>query len=149
MQTGPHSLVRSQYWIRSFTNTMQGQPNIIIPQLINAFKQFFSCFGFPDSVLSDQGSQYESNEFLCFLNSFSIKKLRTNSYHPQGNGLCERFNGTIKKLMLSYLFMKFGQHYLSLNQSKSRPLLSFLGTYFNFLTMCTFRWWTQFNSFNV
>lgn len=39
MQTGPHSLVRSQYWIRGFTNTMQGQPNIIIPQLINAFKQ--------------------------------------------------------------------------------------------------------------
>lgn len=39
MQIGPHSLVRFQYWTRGFTNTMQGQPNIIIPQLINAFKQ--------------------------------------------------------------------------------------------------------------
>ena len=39
MQIGLHVLVRFQYWIRGFINTMQGQPNIVIPQLINAFRQ--------------------------------------------------------------------------------------------------------------
>ena len=39
MLIGPHILVRLQCWTRGFTNIMQGQPNIIIPQLINAFRQ--------------------------------------------------------------------------------------------------------------
>ena len=57
-------------------------------------------------MLSDQGSQFESNEFQTFLKSYGIRKLRTNAYHPQGNGICERFNGTLKRALLSYVTEK-------------------------------------------
>ena len=70
------------------------------------YEGFFCLFGFPDAILSDQGTQFESNDFKNFLLKFKINKLRTNSYHPQGNGICERFNGTFKKTMLSYLTAK-------------------------------------------
>ena len=71
--------------------------------VIEKFSEVFSQFGFPDAILSDQGSQFESREFLQFLEKFHIKKLRTNAYHPAGNGLCERFNGTLKRSLLSYV----------------------------------------------
>ena len=71
--------------------------------LIQKFGNFFSLFGFPDSVLSDQGSQFEAREFQDYLRNFGVRKLRTNAWHPSGNGLCERFNKTLKTAMLSFL----------------------------------------------
>ena len=65
---------------------------------INCFKKVFAMFGFPDKVLSDQGSQFESDLFKSFLNNFKIVKTRTNAYHPAGNGLCERFNRVLNVL---------------------------------------------------
>ena len=73
---------------------------------INCFRTVFSFSGFPNFILSDCGSQFESEEFKSFLRKFSIQKLRTNAYHPAGNGLCERFNRTFKQLMLSYITSK-------------------------------------------
>jgi len=87
-------------------------------RVIDCLKQIFCQVGFPDAVLSDQGSQFESFEFRNFLDTYQIKKLRTNAYHPQGNGCCERLNSTIKKLMKSYVIEKnlsFFSWFLSLN----------------------------------
>ena len=63
-------------------------------------------FGFPDAILSDQGRQFESSVYIDFLNQFKIKKLCTNANHASSNGIVERFNGIIKKRMLSYLTQK-------------------------------------------
>ena len=71
--------------------------------LIHKFSEFFSLFGFPDTVLSDQGSQFESHEFKDYLRNFGVKKLRTNAWHPSGNGVCERFNKTLKSAMQAFL----------------------------------------------
>jgi transposase InsO family protein len=71
--------------------------------LISKTRDYFSHYGFPDAVLSDQGSQFESQEFRDYLRSFSVKKLRTTAYHPQCNGLCEKFNRTIQQHILSLL----------------------------------------------
>jgi len=80
--------------------------DLTVDGVIKSFKTFFSSFGFPDAVLSDQGTQFESHEFQTFLKQFHIRKLKTNAYHPAGNGLCERFNGVLKKSMISYLTEK-------------------------------------------
>ena len=80
--------------------------DMTVKSVVECFKKFFSLFGFPDSILSDRGTQFESNDFKQFLSQFNIKKLRTTAYHPQGNGICEKFNGTIKKRMLAYLVSK-------------------------------------------
>jgi len=71
--------------------------------LIKCMKKVFSVVGFPDSILTDQGSQFESGDFQAFLSSFKIEKRRTNAYHPSSNGIVERFNRTFKKSMLSYV----------------------------------------------
>ena len=36
-----------------------------------------------------------------FLNEFSVHHNRTSPYHPQSNGACERFNGTLKTMIRS------------------------------------------------
>jgi len=38
-----------------------------------------------------------------FLNEFSVHHIRTSTYHPQSNGACERFSGTLKTMIRSLL----------------------------------------------
>jgi len=38
-----------------------------------------------------------------FLNEFSVHHIRTSPYHPQSNGACDRFNGTLKTMIRSLL----------------------------------------------
>ena len=66
---------------------------------ISKFRDFFSRYGFPDAILSDNGPQYRSREFLDYLRPFNVKKVFTNTYRPSSNGLCERFNGSLQKKM--------------------------------------------------
>jgi len=47
----------------------------------------FSRFGFPQEILSDQGSDFMSELMQIFLNDFSIHHVRSSPYHPQTNGL--------------------------------------------------------------
>ena len=57
---------------------------------------YITIYGTPRRILSDQGRNFESEEFLNFCNLFRIHKIRTSAYHPQSNGMCERFNQTLK-----------------------------------------------------
>jgi len=38
-----------------------------------------------------------------FLNEFSVHRIRTSPYHPQSNGACERFSGTLMTMIGSLL----------------------------------------------
>ena len=60
-----------------------------------AWDHYFSKYGFPDKIVTDQGTQFESHLFKDLCKVAKITKLRTTSYHPQGNGNCERFNSTL------------------------------------------------------
>ena len=60
-----------------------------------AWDHFFSKYGFPDKIVTDQGTQFEGKLFTALCGVAKITKLRTTSYHPQGNGNCERFNSTL------------------------------------------------------
>lgn len=71
--------------------------------LITTFRDLFSRYGFPDSLLTDRGTQFQSDEFWHYLNNFQIRKLSTTAYRPSSNGLCERFNGTIQKKLKALL----------------------------------------------
>ena len=51
--------------------------------------------GAPDVIRTDRGTNFNSEFMQDICRIFMIEKTRTTSYHPQGNGQLERFNGVI------------------------------------------------------
>jgi len=56
-------------------------------------------FGPPQILLSDRGSIFLSDLVTCVCSSLGITQDMTTRYHPQANGLVERMNGTIARLL--------------------------------------------------
>ena len=60
------------------------------------FAEGFICrHGCPKKVISDRGTQFTSEVFRELCKTFKVTKLYTTPYHPQTNGVCERFNRVI------------------------------------------------------
>ena len=53
--------------------------------------------------MSDQGKQFESAVFNELLRALDIKRVRTTPYHPQSNGLIERFHATLKAVLRCFI----------------------------------------------
>lgn len=49
----------------------------------------------PAKITSDQGRQFESTLFNQLANTIGCTHLRTTSYHPQSNGIIERWHRTV------------------------------------------------------
>ena len=61
--------------------------------------KIFARMGIPDELLTDQGSNFVS-ELLNQLSSLlRIRRIKTSPYHPQTDGLVERFNDTLKRML--------------------------------------------------
>ena len=63
--------------------------------------------GAPQELLSDRGANFVSDLVSEVCKLFDVK-LNTSGYHPQTNGLCERFNSTLIQ-MLAKAGDRFGQ----------------------------------------
>uniref|UniRef100_A0A8C5C6I6 Gypsy retrotransposon integrase-like protein 1 n=1 Tax=Gadus morhua TaxID=8049 RepID=A0A8C5C6I6_GADMO len=59
----------------------------------------FSRVGIAKEVLTDQGSCFMSRVMKEVLSLLQVKQLRTSVYHPQTDGLVERFNKTLKQML--------------------------------------------------
>lgn len=59
--------------------------------------------GKPSVIISDRGSQFISHEWKEFLKRKGIKHHLTTAYHPQANGIDERVNGTIIRILRNYV----------------------------------------------
>ena len=55
----------------------------------------------PTSILTDNGSEFTSEEFGAFLEEHGVKHRLTTPYQPTSNGAIERVNRTIKNLLRS------------------------------------------------
>ncbi|GFR78367.1 reverse transcriptase [Elysia marginata] len=73
--------------------------NMTTETVAEALVDIFSRVGLPKEILSDCGTQFTSDLMKEVCRLLSIKQLTTTPYHPQTNGLVERFNGTIKSII--------------------------------------------------
>ena len=51
--------------------------------------------GIPEKLLSDRGANFLSNLVLELCKILGVRKLNTSGYHPQTDGMVERFNSTL------------------------------------------------------
>ena len=64
---------------------------------------------------SDQGRNFESAILGQTLETFGVLKTRTTAYHPQGDGMLERFNRSLLQLLRVYTDTQNDwEHYLPL-----------------------------------
>ncbi|XP_077962421.1 uncharacterized protein LOC144410313 isoform X1 [Gasterosteus aculeatus] len=59
----------------------------------------FSRVGIAKEILTDQGTCFMSRVLKEMLRLLQVKQLRTSVYHPQTDGLVERFNQTLKRML--------------------------------------------------
>jgi hypothetical protein len=61
--------------------------------------EMFCRFSPPEQLHSDQGRQFESDLVKEICELLQIRKTRTTPYHPQCNGMVERFNRTLLDML--------------------------------------------------
>lgn len=59
--------------------------------------------GKPIQIITDRGTQFTSGEWQQFMNKMGIKHNLTTPYHPQSNGIDERLNGTLMRILRAYV----------------------------------------------
>ena len=63
------------------------------------YNNFFSIFGFPQKLLSDQGTEFTGDMITAMCKLLGIEKIRTTLYHPQTNGSAERIHQTLQRMI--------------------------------------------------
>jgi cleavage and polyadenylation specificity factor subunit 1 len=56
-------------------------------------------FGVPATVTTDRGTQFTSAVWACLCKTLGIKHIVTSAYHPQSNGMIERFHRQLKEAL--------------------------------------------------
>ncbi|XP_063868206.1 uncharacterized protein LOC135104608 [Scylla paramamosain] len=64
--------------------------------------EFFTRFGVPAELHSDQGRKFESQMFRECCELLGTRKIQTTPLHPQSDGMVERFNRTLAQQLAKY-----------------------------------------------
>ena len=64
---------------------------------------FITRFGVPRQIHTDQGKPFESKLFQELCQVLGIDKTRTTGFHPQSDGLVERFNRTLENMLSKFV----------------------------------------------
>ncbi|XP_055611719.1 uncharacterized protein K02A2.6-like isoform X1 [Uranotaenia lowii] len=72
-------------------------------KVLKKFSEFFSRFGLPDVIVSDNGPPYNSQQFVLFMEKHGIKVYKSPPYHPQSNGQAERLVRVAKEVLKKFL----------------------------------------------
>ncbi|XP_046742529.1 uncharacterized protein K02A2.6-like [Diprion similis] len=71
--------------------------DITSKQTILVLKDYFTTWGLPVKLVTDNGPAFTSKEFMEFLVKYGVMHIRTAPYHPASNGAAENSVKTFKK----------------------------------------------------
>ena len=72
-------------------------------QVANSLIQLFSRVGIPREIITDQGTNFNSRFMKQVYSLLGIRGIRTTPYHPQTDGMVERFNQTLKAMLRKFV----------------------------------------------
>lgn len=96
-----HVLVTTDYftkWVSLFPLKAIDAGSVAV-----ALRQLFCRFGAPRQLISDQGKQFTAGVVQELLGLLGIRHSTTTAYHPQSDGLTERFNATLQNMLTPYV----------------------------------------------
>ena len=67
-----------------------------------ALVKFFTLFGLPKVIQSDQGSNFTSKIFKQVMKELGIQHQMSSAWHPESQGVLERYHQTLKNMMRTY-----------------------------------------------
>ncbi len=92
-----HYLVQVDYYSRYIDVTYL--PSLTSATVIGKLKNFFSHHGVPETVVSDNGTQFSSAEFRTFADRWNFSHVTSSPHYPQSNGAAERAVKTVKEIL--------------------------------------------------
>jgi transposase InsO family protein len=97
--------------INKFSKWVEVRPitNLRVEQAVTFFTDIVYRFGVPNSIITDNGSQFTGRKFMEFCNKFHIRVDWAAVTHPQTNGQVERANGMILQGLKPRIFDKLNK----------------------------------------
>ncbi|RUS85701.1 hypothetical protein EGW08_006577 [Elysia chlorotica] len=86
-------LVADYYSKMPFVKSMN---RITSTECIKYFKSIFAVHGIPEHLITDNGRQFVSQEFIDFTSEWGITHNTSSPFYPQSNGFIERMVQTVK-----------------------------------------------------
>jgi len=74
--------------------------NVESQTVVQCLLDLTSRFGVPQEILTDNGSNFTSKTMEQFYALVGLNPIHTSPYHPQTDGMVERFNATIKRMLM-------------------------------------------------
>ena len=77
--------------------------NISVRSVAQALFHVISWLGIPKEILTDQGTDFMSRTLRELYRLLKVKDFCTSVYHPATDGLCGRFNRTLKSMISKFV----------------------------------------------
>jgi transposase InsO family protein len=72
-------------------------PSTSSSAVIDELRTLFAKFGLPETIVTDNGTGFTSQEFKTYLKNNGVKHVTSSPYHPASNGLAERAVQIVKR----------------------------------------------------
>lgn len=70
--------------------------------VVKVLTKFFSTFGLPHVIQTDQGTNFKSKLLKEVLQTLNIKHIVSSAYPPETQGALERWHQTLKSMLRKY-----------------------------------------------
>ena len=96
---------RGNQYILSIMDRMSRYPEAVpirngkAQTVVNHLVQYFTHFGLPKRIQTDNGTNFTSKHFREWVTTFGIEHKTSTPYHPESQGVVERFHQTLKSIL--------------------------------------------------